>query len=319
MNRGLTLLVPRAMGRFALLALVLPCAAFVVIGSFAPGFQLDRYVHEPGAGFVPRAVSERGLDAPGIGELAVFYARFAAGTAGGNFGRSREAADRPLGRWLAQRTWTSARVVAVALAAALALLAAGTALGLRPTGKDTVARRVVRAVFAPLAIMAEGLPLPFVGMVAFVLVVRLVPRDGALESPAAMMLWGGLALALGDAVAAGALRSARGDARRVLRRPFLLAAHLRGERTADAALPVLLPLLGARLRATLLLFLGGLVVVEPALGINGLGETLRDVIVDRAGTDALMLAGVLHLFALPVAAIDLASTVAGGLRGGATP
>lgn len=303
--------------RFVMFAFVLPLVAFVAVGSFAPGFHLDRYGYEAGTGYVPRASSRGEVSPPTVSALGSFYVRFAAGAAVGRSGRSREAADRPVSQLLLERARPSLVIVAVALALTAGLTALAVPLGLRASRAGGSVARWRRRLTRPLTAVLDGIPLPVAGMLAFVLVVRLAPRDSWLESPAAMVVWAGLALALGDAVAFGAARAARDEARRTALRPFLLAARLRGDTPLAAAWPVLLPLLGARLRGATLLFLGGLLVVEPALGINGLGETFRDIAVDRAGTDALLLAGVLQLFALPVALIDgISVLVGGGRRGG---
>ena len=297
--------------RFALFAFVLPLVAFVAVGSFAPGFHLDRYAYEPGTGYVPQSPPDDENSSPSVVELSGFYLRFASGAAVGRSGRSREAADRSMARLLLQRALPSAGVVAVALALTAVLTALALPLGLRESAPRGALARVRRRLGAAVATVFDGLPLPVAGMLTFVLVVRLAPRDSWLESPAALVLWAGIALAAGDAVAFGAARAVREEARRTALRPFLLAARLRGETPLAAAWPVLLPLVGARLRGAILLFLGGLLVVEPALGINGLGETFRDIAVDRAGTDALLLAGVLQLFALPVALVDGIAAVVG--------
>lgn len=302
--------------RFVLFAFVLPLVAFVAVGSFAPDFDLDRYGYESGTGYVPGTPPDGERAEPTVADLSTFYLRFAASAAVGRSGRSREAADRPLTRLLVQRALPSAGIVAVALALTAGLTALAVPLGLRATPPGGTLARARRRLRGAVATVLDGIPLPVAGMLTFVLVVRLAPRDSWLESPAALVLWAGFALALGDAVAFGAARAAREEARRTALRPFLLAARLRGETPLAAAWPVLLPLVGARLRGAVLLFLGGLLVVEPALGINGLGETFRDIAVDRAGTDALLLAGVLQLFALPVAVVDGIAAVAGRLSRG---
>ena len=193
---------------------------------------------------------------------------------------------------------------------ALALTAVAAALGILLGRFRPRERRWSRPPLAVLGCLVEGAPLPFVAMIAFVIVVRLAPRGSIWESDGAMILWAGLALALGDAVLSGVMRDTRDETRRTAGRPFVLAARLRGEGLLAALLPNLLPVVGARFRGAALLFLGGLVVVEPALGINGLGETFTDIVTDRAGTDALLFAGVLTLFAVPVALADLLATVA---------
>jgi len=300
-----------AAARAALLLLVAPLLAFVVIGSVAPEFHVDRYEFQAGEGYVPVKVAPTVEARSGPLRLAGFYLRFLGGVVSGAPGRSREAADRPLTTLLLGRCLPSLGALAVALT-----VATGAAIGGALAG---MARR--RPLLWPLARAAdivEGLPLPFVAMVGFVAVVRMAPRGSPLESDAAMVLWAGLALALGDAVAVGLLRDARDEAFRGTTRPYVLAARLRGETTAQALIPNLMPLLGARIRGALLLFLGGLVVVEPAMGINGLGETFKDIVTDRAGTDALLFAGVLLLFAVPVAGADLVATlVAAGSTEGA--
>jgi len=301
-----------ALLRFAVLLFVLPLAAFVVVGSVAPEFHLDRYTYEQGEGYVPQVRPPDADDRAGVGQLAGFFTRASLGLVGGAPGRSREAADRSLGTLLAGRAGPSLGILAVATGVSLLGLAAGVSAGAWRARRGWRTPRWLRALGAPGATALEGLPLPFVAMIAFVLVVRLVPRDGVLESDAAMVIWAGLALAAGDAVLHGVIRGAGLETRRGLSRPYVLAARLRGERPLAALWPNLLPVLGAHLRAAVLLFLGGLVIVEPALGINGLGETFKDIVTDRAGTDVLLFAGVLWLFAVPVATVDLVATVGRG-------
>ncbi len=306
----------RAIGRLMVLSLALPAIAFVGVGLFAPEFHLDRYEYSLTEGFEPAMPPPGERDRPGVTELTGFYGRFVVGVLRGNPGRSREAADRPLTRLLLQRARPSLSVLVVATTVAMLFTAAGVAIGARARPRSRAAR-IARWPGGALVGLLEGLPLPFVAMVAFVLVVRLAPRDGWAESDPAMVLWAGLALALGDAMVTTLWNEAGDETRRGLGRPYVLAARLRGEPPLAAVLPNLLPVLGARLRGTLLLFLGGLVVVEPALGINGLGETFKDIVTDRGGTDVLLFAGVLLLFALPVALADLVTTVldAGGTEG----
>jgi ABC-type dipeptide/oligopeptide/nickel transport system permease component len=303
----------RAVGRALLLAVVLPLTAFVAVGALAPEFHLDRYEFVAGEGYVPAVPPAGEAAEPGIGELTAFYLRFAGGLLVGLPGRSRDAADRPLTQLLADRCLPSLGILAVALS----LTAGAAALGILLGRSSPRRRRWSRPPRALLGCIVEGAPLPFVAMIAFVIVVRLAPRGSFWESDGAMVLWAGLALALGDAVLSGVLRDTRDETRRVARRPFVLAARLRGEGLLATLLPNLVPVVGARFRGAALLFLGGLVVVEPALGINGLGETFTDIVTDRAGTDALLFAGVLTLFAVPVALADLLATAAraGGTEG----
>ena len=54
----------------------------------------------------------------------------------------------------------------------------------------------------------------------------------------------------------------------------------------------------------LLALLGGLLVVEGVFGVDGLGETLTDLVVDRQGLDALLLANILMVFGLIVFCIE---------------
>ncbi len=303
----------RAGARAILLLVVLPLVSFVAVGALAPEFHLDRYEYEQGEGFVPAPPAAGEPTDPGISDLAGFYLRFAGGLVAGRPGRSRDAADRPLTTLLVQRCTPSLGILVVALGLTALGACAGVLAGLWRRRSP----RWSRPPAALLACLVEGFPLPFVAMIAFVAVVRLAPRGSAWESEAALIVWAGLALALGDAVITGVLRDVRDETRRASRRPFVLAARLRGESTLAALLPNLLPVVGARFRGAALLFLGGLVVVEPALGINGLGETFTDIVTDRAGTDVLLFAGVLTLFAIPVAAADLlASAARAGGTGG---
>ena len=302
MSRRQTSRVLLAVARAAGLLLLAPLAAFVLIGSVAPEFRVDRYAYVAREGYVPvtaDAVAESGNDPLALG---AFYMRFLGGFVSGASGRCREAADRPLTSLLLSRSLPSLGALAVAMAVAIGSAVAGTLLGM--TRRRSLPWPLERATD-----LVEGLPLPFVAMVTFVAIVRLAPRGSPLESDAAMVLWAGVALALGDAIAVGLLREARDEASRGMTRPYVLAARLRGETARQALVPNLMPILGARVRGAMLLFLGGLVVVEPAMGVNGLGETFKDIVTDRAGTDALLFAGVLLLFAIPVAAADLVATL----------
>lgn len=303
MSRRQTSRVLRAVARAAALLLLSPLVVFVVIGSVAPEFSVDRYAYVVDEGYVPVPAAPMSQVRSDPLSLTTFYLRFLGGVVSGAPGRCREAADRPLTQLLLRRSLPSLGALAVAMVVAIGAATAGALLGMSRG-------RSLPWPVARVADLVEGLPLPFVAMVTFVAVVRLTTRGSPLESDAAMILWAGLALALGDAIAVGLLRDARDEAARGMARPHVLAARLRGETARQALVPNLLPVLAARIRGALLLFLGGLVVVEPALGINGLGETFKDIVTDRAGTDALLFAGVLLLFAIPVAGADLIATLA---------
>jgi len=305
-------LAGRAIARLFLLGIVLPMLAFVAVGSIAPEFYLERYEYDAQKGYVPVPLPPEGGSHAGVIQLAGFYTRFLVGVVAGTPGRSRDAADRPVTSLLFKRALPSLTILVIAMGLCLLSTGLGAVAVLRASGRKTRWRAWLERAGGPLASIFEGLPLPFVGMMAFVLVVRLVPRDGALESDTAMLLWAGVCLALGDAVLSAMVRAGRQETRRALGRPYVLAARLRGETPLAALTPNLLPVLAAHGRGAMLLFIGGLVVVEPALGINGLGETFKDIVTDRAGTDVLLFAAVLLMFAIPVALLDLTAVLTHG-------
>jgi len=279
-----------------------------VLCSVRGGVCLDAYSWEQEVGYRPvQQGCEPGARA-GAAEGIRFYARFVGGLVTGRSGLSREDTTRPLAALLGQRAARSGAIVAVALAALALHVLVGELLG-------RVRRRRERARHPedadpgnvrPLVLVPPaGLPLPIAGFVLFALVIRLLPPGHALDYDRAGLLWAGLALAWADGVAALLFVGLSRAADRERGRPWADAARLIGADPEPAVADVTARGRAAQLRGGLLALLGGLLVVEGIFGVNGLGETLRDLVVDRQGLDPLLLCGVLLVFTLCVAAVEL--------------
>jgi hypothetical protein len=295
--------------RGVLLAVAIPGLLFAVLCSVRGGVCLDAYAWEDGTGFRPvqgrcAPGSQAGADA-GIR----FYVRFLGGTVTGRSGLSREDTTRSLAALLGQRIGRSGTIVGVA-ALALALHAlAGTGVGLLrrrlterrfPEESDPEGRRP-RFPSPP-----AGLPLPIAGFVLFAAVVRLLPPGHPLDFDRAGVLWAGLTLAWADGVAVLLFVGLSRTSSTERRRPWADAARLLGADAEPAVADVTARARAAQVRGALLALLGGLLVVEGIFGVNGLGETLRDLVVDRQGLDPLLLCGVLLVFSLAVTLVELA-------------
>jgi len=155
-----------------------------------------------------------------------------------------------------------------------------------------------------------GLPLPIAGLVVFGVVLRLVPEPDLngnahwLDYDRAGILWAGVALSLADGAASVLMRGWRHVTTTELRRSYADSLRMWGTDPSPAVAEVSRGVRAAQLRGGLLALLGGLLVVEGVFGVDGLGETLTDLVVDRQGLDALLLANVLVVFALIVWVID---------------
>lgn len=282
-------------------ALLVPGLLFVALCGTRGGPCLDSYTWTPGVGYAPTA-ARCDVDArPGMGAGAGFFARAAGGLLTGRSGRSREDAARPLFELLMHRGGRSGAIVAFALGV-LALHVLASAWGER--------RRRLRGPFPmppqPARVIAPpfGLPLPIAGFALFALVVRLVPPDSPLDYDRAGLLWAGLALAWADGVAALGFAGMQHASAAERRRPWAQALRLQGPHREAAVAEASSAARATQLRAALLGLVGGLLVVEGIFGVNGLGETLRDLIVDRRGLDPLLLVGVLLAFSFVVATIS---------------
>jgi hypothetical protein len=294
--------------RGLLLAIAIPGLLFAILCSVRGGVCLDAYAWEAGTGFRPArercAPGEQAGAAAGIR----FYARFVAGIGSGRSGLSREDTTRSLAALLGQRTGRSAAIVGVAIGALALHALAGVGLGWlrrrrarsgRPDEADPDERRP-RFLSPP-----AGLPLPIAGFVLFAAVVRILPPGHPLDFDRAGILWAGLALAWADGVAALLFVGLGRTAAAERWRPWADTTRLLGGDPEPAIADVTARARAAQVRGALLALLGGLLVVEGVFGVNGLGETLRDLVVDRQGLDPLLLCGVLLVFTLGVAVVEL--------------
>lgn len=187
------------------------------------------------------------------GGLLSWLLDFWIGAARGDLGRSyrgypiTELVLRGAGRTLPIVTAAGFLSLCVALAGALLLPRRGRARWLRGA--------------------AHALSLTPVFLLGYLAVVFFaVPPRGAGQLVAAVLI-----LALGDGMFSDALADLSGEVDQLRRRPFVLAARLRGEGLWRHVTPhLLLPM--ARLAASKAAFLlGGVLVVEMVLGIQGLG------------------------------------------------
>ena len=291
------------------LAVAIPGLLFAILCTVRGGVCLDAYAWEEGTGFRP--VQERCSPGTQAGAAAGirFYSRFVAGLGTGRSGLSREDTTRSLAALLGQRAGRSGAIVGVALLVLALHALVGTGLGrLRralderrfPDESDPDGRRP--RILAPPA----GLPLPIAGFVLFAAVVRLLPPGHPLDFDRAGVLWAGLALAWADGVAALLFVGLSRTSSTERGRPWADAARLLGGDVEPAVADVTARARAAQVRGALLTLLGGLLVVEGIFGVNGLGETLRDLVVDRQGLDPLLLCGVLLVFTLAVTVVELA-------------
>lgn len=264
-----------------------------------------------------------------VAKAGAFYLRSLYGSLTLRSGRSREDAATPLVKLLGGRGLRSMGVMGVALAVlSLVYLLQGLAARLARRwnqlnlhvrsrgGKPSLAGRFVENAASWLARLMPpgGLPLPIAGLVVFIAVSRLVPGPelGALHwldptghsNDWAKILWAGLALSLADGAASILMRGWRHVTSVEMHRSYADSLRMWGCDPAPAVAQVSRAVRAAQLRGGLLALLGGLLVVEGVFGVDGLGETLKDLIVDRQGLDALLLANVLAVFALIVLVIE---------------
>ena len=268
----------RALGRAALLA-GLVGVLFVGVCVARDGVCLRGYAWQAGIGYHPEPT--RCEAPPGLIESAAFFARASTGALVGRSGRSREDASRSLASLVWSRGRRSAGVLTVAALVLLLLARVG-----------------------PRALPA-GLPLPVAGFAVFALVLRLTPPGSPLDYDRAGILWAGLALALADGVGRVLVHGLRATWEREQERPWVEHQSLWGVDPGPAIAEVTAGERASQLRGALVALLGGLVVVEAIFAVNGLGETLKDLLVDRGGLDPLLLVGVLGTFAVAVWIIDL--------------
>ncbi len=324
----------RALRSIALVLLV-PGLIFCCVNSARETMCLDSYVWDSGHGYKSdpaadcrdAAVEESGVTAA-MGRLlgaAGFYARALYGSATFRSGRSRQYAETPLAKILAQRGLRSMGVLAVAVAAlALCYFLQGLAgrlarrrsdLNQKTRSRGEHPGSLARASERLLARLARlmppgGLPLPIAGLLVFGVVLRLVPEPDAmgnnhwLDFDRAGILWAGLALSLADGAASILMRGWQHVVSTEARRSYADSLSMWGCDPGPAIAEVSRYVRAAQLRGGLLALIGGLLVVEGVFGVDGLGETLTDLGGDRQGLDALMLANVLVVFALIVLMIE---------------
>jgi ABC-type dipeptide/oligopeptide/nickel transport system permease component len=286
--------------RATLLALLLPGVLFCAVAGSRRGLCLQGYAWEPGTGYRPVPSDCAPDENSRVPEAALFYGRAVSGFAAGRWGRSREDASRPLLPMLAGRAARSLLVLGVG------------ALGVLLLGAASALFRRRGSVLVP-----AGLPLPIAGLLVFVAVVRLLPPGSPFDYDRAGLLWAGLALALADGVGALFLLGRRQVMEEELAQPYADALTMLGRDPRPAARWVARRVSAAQLRGAILGLVGGLLVVEGMFGVNGLGETLRDLVVDRRGVDPLMLLSVLLFFSGLVLGVELLPVERLVARGGA--
>ncbi len=295
--------------RSFLLAILVPGLLFALVGSARRGICLEAYQWEGSEGFVPAPDSCSKEVQTTFGEAGLFYARAFFGMSTGRSGRSREDASMSVAVLLGRRGLRSVGVLGVALVFLGAL-----GLGTRGLSRRNRRLPMPRAGFwgfldrglSTLSHLAPpgGLPLPIAGLVVFVAVLRIVPAGSIFDYDRAGILWAGLALALADGAGAILIRGLR-HARAVERsRRYADALVLWGCDPEPAVAEVSRRVRASQVRGALLALLGGLLVVEGVFGVNGLGETLCDLVVDRQGLDPLLLSAVLVTFAGVVLAVE---------------
>ena|GEM_PF-2154559 len=321
--------------RSLVLVLLVPGLIFCLVNSTREAMCLDSYSWDSGQGYTVNPTAECGADPDGdqglvsaagrVTEAGAFYLRSVYGSLTLRSGRSREDVRTPLAWVLARRGLRSLSVLGVALSC-IALFYGGQLfmeylakrrmmanLKARGSGAEPglVARMVQRLLAALSRLMPPGgLPLPIAGLVVFGIVLRLVPEPDRLgnahwlDYDRAGILWAGLALSLADGAASILMRGWRHVTATELRRSYADSLRMWGCDPGPAVAEVSRTVRAAQLRGGLLALLGGLLVVEGVFGVDGLGETLTDLVVDRQGLDALLLANVLVVFALIVLLIE---------------
>jgi ABC-type dipeptide/oligopeptide/nickel transport system permease component len=285
------------------LSLALPGLLFCAITQSRGSVCLDSYEWSAERGFVPtRGNCGAGDSVPLVASVR-FYGRTLSGLARGKVGQSRENPTVSLTQLLRKRASRSLGVVGVALL--FVILTQGLVLLGRGLSGRLPATLLKRLRGLPLGLPA-GLPLPIAGFAVFACVMRLVEPGSPLDFDRAALLWAGLSLFLADGVLFGLVRGMRTSLRSELGRRYAETLALWAGPAESAAAEVSAAVRASQLRGALLASFGGLIVVESIFGINGLGETLKDLVVDRQGIDPLLLCGVLLLFTLGVTLVQLA-------------
>ncbi len=296
----------RAM-RGLLLALIVPGLLFCAVASARRGVCLESYAWTVGEGYRPVPQDCDPDERAGPAMAAGFYLRALGGALSGRAGRSREDASRPLLDLVSRRGKRSLGILAVAAAALLLVALASTLAGKARSALIARLRQrhLLRILHAlPRFATPGGLPLPLSGLLVFVLVVRLVPAGSRFDYDVAGVLWAGLSLALADGVGAVLFRGLRHTLDVERSKPYAEALNLWGGRPDRAVADVSRRVRASQVRGSILALLGGLLVVEGVFSVNGLGETLRDLVVDRRGLDPLLLCAVLVCFSLFVLAVE---------------
>ena len=286
--------------RILLLGILVPGLLFCAVSGSRGGLCLDAYEWSSEVGYRPVPVSCEPETRTNVFAAAGFYGRATGGFLLGSSGRSREDAATPMARLLLVRLGRSAAIVGVAVTF-LGLLATLMQLPLVRTG-GRKRGRVTPPWVPPLP---GGLPLPIAGYLLFVIIVRTLPPGHPLDYDRAGILWAGIALALADGVGRALFDGTGAALQRELSRPYADNLQLLGHDPRPAVCEVSAPVRAAQLRGALLALLGGLLVVEGFFGINGIGETLRDIVVDRQGLDPLLLTGTLLVFSACVVVVEL--------------
>ena len=242
-------------------------------------------------------------------EGAAFYTQAVVGLATFRSGRSREDASRSLAQLLVLRGSRSLGILAVALA--LLALCWGLLAGCRNWSQRRRQKTMSNGGLLGRVLswcarqgIPGGLPLPIAGLVVFYAVIRVVPPGHALEYDRAGILWAGIALALADGAGSILLRGMRHVLDVENFKPYADGLRMWGCDPRPAIAGVSSRVRASQVRGAILALLGGLLVVEGVFQVNGLGETLRDLVVDRQGIDALLLASVLLLFAVFVFLVE---------------
>ena len=243
-----------------------------------------------------------GLDEP----LLTRWARFVVSAARGDLGESLTV--RPGASVSALITASGARSAGLALAA----LALGLGLGLPLGFGGARARRLTLVlsaapVFLALYAVMTGLN---EGAWALIEAGRIHRPDWfALPDAASGLRWtiGACALAWGSSSLAELQGATAEELGRVYRAPFVLAAQARGEPAWPVALRSLLPPLMEVGASQVAVVLGGLIVVERALQLNGAGDLFWRACSQR---DLPLACGLAASAALVVAAARLLSDLA---------
>jgi ABC-type dipeptide/oligopeptide/nickel transport system permease component len=290
-----------------ILALLVPGLLFCAVASARRGVCLQSYDWSASEGYVPVpkdcALDERA----GFLSAAGFYTRAIGGLATGRGGRSREDASRPLSDLVVRRGKRSLGIIVVACLVLLGIASLTTGAGWL---KAQILARLRQPTLLkllhglPTFSSPGGLPLPLAGLLVFILVVRIVPAGSRMDYDTAGVFWAGLALALADGVGAVLFRGLRHTLGIERSKPYAEALNLWGGRPERAIAHVSRRVRASQVRGAVLALLGGLLVVEGVFSVNGLGETLRDLVVDRRGLDPLLLCAVLVCFSLFVLLVE---------------